>query len=102
MLDLLKQLFSTIDFDTLFNVLIGALAAWLGVPLVVKEPARLPIIGRLFGGKATDDLDAGFKALRDLDAIHERQGIDAAERQRLFVDGVKRIVAKSVSVEPVK
>ena len=88
MLDLLKQLLATVDWNTVTNILIAAIAAWLGIPLAVKEPGKLPVIGRLFGGKAGDDVEAGFNALRELDGIHERAGIDVETRRKLFVEGV--------------
>lgn len=100
MLDLLQKLLGNLDWNAIVNVLVAALAAWLGVPLVKKDPQKIPIIGRLWGADSTDDIDSGFRALRELDAIHERQGIDVATRRRLFVEGVDRIVAKST--EPAK
>lgn len=97
MLELIQKLLGGVDWNTIVNILIAALAAWLGVPALVKEPGKLPIIGRLFGGGGAkpDDVDAGVRALRDLDAIHERNGVPIDERRRLLVDGFTRIVSKA-------
>lgn len=97
MADLIQKILANVDWNMIVNLLVAALAAWLGVPIVKKDPQKIPIIGRLWGrdesdSVTVDDLDQGFQALRLLDEIHARSGMPDDERRRLFVEGVNRIV----------
>lgn len=89
----LAQPFTTQIIAAVLTFLLGK---W-GIPLVVKEPAALPVLGRIFKNK--DDVQTAFEALRTLDEIHSRKGVAPEERRRLMVEGVNRIVTAVVGAK---
>jgi hypothetical protein len=69
-------------WEAIINALVPIILALLGLPYVVKDPNKLPVVGRLYPVK--DELTEAFEAWRVLDKIAERKNVPAEERKRLL------------------